>query len=240
MRRIGFGAAWLLTLLTAGLTLATFLGWLEVSAALDLGMGAAALGGLWLIVWLPWDLYFAARALIEEQKDSLARGIDVSERDQVGARRMTPRLLALCLALHVGAAGLLSLATWASGGSLGYWFAGFFLVSMGLRPLGSLYRHVRERLEAMRRRTAYPREDVVSLIDRIRVAEEQLGALGVSRDELTDELARVDREARTQGLGFERKLDDLVVELERSMAKLTRDRELLQGVKALVRVIKEV
>jgi hypothetical protein len=238
MRKVGFAGAWLLTLLGVAVGLSSWLGWIELGAAISLGMGAVALVGLWLVVWLPWDLYFAARQLIEEQRDSLARNIEVMERDRASAARLAPRLLALCLSLHVGAAGILALATWASGGSLGYWFAGSFLLSMGLRPLGSLHRHVGERLASMRRRAAFPRQDVRSLIERVDAAEVRLGALDLTSESLQESLTVVDRDGRVGRLDLERKLDELVVELERSMAKLTHDRELLQGVKALVRVIK--
>lgn len=239
MRRLGFATAWLTTLLGVGLAVAAFLGWITPAVALDLGMSALALLGLWLVIWLPWDLYFAARELIESQRDSVDRGIEVSARDQAGATRLAPRLLALCLGLHLGAAGLLAVVTWATHGSVGYWFAGSFLVSMGLRPLGALYRHLRERIEAMRQRASYPRPDVVSLQARLDEAELRVEALTRDRDALGERLTEVERDARVGQKDLARRYDELVVELERSMAKLTQDRELLLGVKALVRVIKE-
>lgn len=85
MRKIGLGAAWLVTLLVGTLLLSGWLGWLDMGRALELVMGTVALGGLWLVVWLPWDLFFAARALAVEQEDGAARGIEVSDADRAEA-----------------------------------------------------------------------------------------------------------------------------------------------------------
>jgi len=74
MRKIGLGAAWLVTLLVGTLLLSGWLGWLDMERALELVMGTVALGGLWLVVWLPWDLFFAARALAVEQERALGDG----------------------------------------------------------------------------------------------------------------------------------------------------------------------
>ena len=72
MRKIGLGAAWLVTLLVGTLLLSGWLGWLDMERALELVMGTVALGGLWLVVWLPWDLFFAARALAVELRLELS------------------------------------------------------------------------------------------------------------------------------------------------------------------------
>lgn len=247
MRRIGMGAAWVLTLLVGALLLSGWLGWLDMERALELVMGAVALGGLWLVVWLPWDLYFGARGLAAEQADGTARGIEVSEADRAEARRLAPRLLALCLSLHVGAAGGLALTAWLTEGALGYWFAAAYLVAIGLRPLGAFYRHVSARLDALHARTRHPREDVVALRHRVETLEHELAALRErelpalrDRDDALEAQQSADRhEARSRLTAVDAKMDEVLLELERSVARLTRDRELLQGIRAFVRAVKE-
>ncbi|MGE0784238.1 MAG: hypothetical protein AB7S26_01020 [Sandaracinaceae bacterium] len=247
MRRIGFGAAWLVTLGVAAAVFAGVMGWLTMPQALDFAMGAVALVGLWLVVWLPWDLYFAARGVALDHDDSAERGIDVSERDRASARRLLPRLLATCIALHLVGAAIIASVTYSSHGTVGYYFAGFFVLAMALRPAGAMYLHLRARLEELRERARYPREDVVLLRARVETMEQT-----IERFERADlpELSAADRRieelvrehgdnARAREARYEQKVDRVLLELERSMAKLTEDRELLQGIRAFVRVIKQ-
>ena len=247
MRKIGLGAAWLVTLLVGTLLLSGWLGWLDMERALELVMGTVALGGLWLVVWLPWDLFFAARALAVEQEDGAARGIEVSDADRAEAKKLAPRLLTLCLALHVGAAGGLALATWLTDGALGYWFAASYLAAIALRPLGAFHRHMRARREALHARTRHPREDVVALRHRVealedttkRLEEVDLPALA-ERDDAIEAQQTADRhEGRARLTAVDAKMDEVLLELERSISRLTRDRELLQGIRAFVRAVKE-
>ncbi|MFK7991627.1 MAG: hypothetical protein AB8I08_36760 [Sandaracinaceae bacterium] len=238
MRRIGFSATWLATLFVIGAFVSAWLGWIELRLAFDIGLGAAGLGLLWLVVWLPWDLYFAARKVSVDQDDSVAAGIEVPERDRRAARRMAPRLLALCLGLHISAASVIAAITWASEGRTGYYFAGFFLLAIGLRPVGALYQHARARLRELGQRARYPREDVFALRDRVNALE---AALATERERVaTTEttLARLETDTQTRMRGFDGKVDRVLGELERSVSRLTADRELLNGIRAFVRVIR--
>ncbi len=61
----------------------------------------------------------------------------------------------------------------------------------------------------------------------------------VAADQRLDEtLARRDDAARLREARFDGKVDAVLIELERSMAKLTEDRE-LQGIRAFVRVVRQ-
>ena len=75
------------------------------------------------------------------------------------------------------ASGAVALVTRLSGGSVGYYFAGFYVLSSALRPIGALYSHLRARLEELRERSRYPREDVVSMRDRVEQSEATLKQL---------------------------------------------------------------
>ena len=242
-RRIGWSAAWLVTLAVGSALVAGWLGWLSMPMALDLTMGAVALGGLWLVVWLPWDLYFAARRLGAEHEDSAERGIAVSPREVASAKRMAPRLLALAIGLHVGAAAIIAGVTYGSGGETGYYFAGFYLLAVMLRPIGALHAHLSRRLAELSSRARHPREDVLEL--RARLVELE-ATIEVEMPALREDNARLgaalERQTATQNAriaGFDGKVDSVLGELERSVARLTRDEELLGGIRAFVRVIRE-
>ncbi len=86
MHRTGTAFVWLLTLFVLTGVFAGWMGWLDATHALDLGMGAVALVALWAVVWLPWDLYFSARELAYEQKESEARGVEVTPGDREQTR----------------------------------------------------------------------------------------------------------------------------------------------------------
>lgn len=238
---------WLITLTAIVALFSGWMGWIDGTHALDILMATLALIGLWVVLWLPWDLYFAARELAIDQNESASRGIEIPEGDRVLARKVAPRLLASAIALHLIGAGSVALVTWWTQGTVGYLFAGFYVVSMVLRPMGAVYRHLRKRIEELRERARYPREDVLGLKMRVEHAETllkqiheiDLPALGEADERLDAEGMQRDEAARLRERRYEEKVNRVLVELERSMAKLTEDRELLQGIRAFVRVVRQ-
>jgi len=250
MRRIGPGLVALATLAVGALFLARWLGWLDVPALIDSAVAVVGLVGLVLLVKLPWDLYMEARGLVADQRDAAGREITVPDDERQYARRTARRLLAFCLGLHVMTAAVVAVATWASDGNLGYWFAGFYLLSTLFRPGVALYRHLYRRLNELRGRTRYPREDVVSLGERVRElevrAEQTRDAsrtdhieLAASLERLSRRVDALDREHRVRTAAFEDQVGMCLRELERTVGKLTDDRELLAGIRAFVKVVKQ-
>ncbi|AKF09008.1 hypothetical protein DB32_006157 [Sandaracinus amylolyticus] len=228
-----------------GIGLAAALGWIPPAVALDAGMGAVALVGLFALVRLPWDLYFQARALVVEQAESVARGIAVSDADRASASRVASRLLALCISLHAMAAALLALASAVTGGRVGYAFAAFYLLSIVLRPIEAAYRHVAERLAGMRERARYPREDVMRWVDVVRGLElardehvKRFEAIDARIETTHDAIRECDERARGQARALDAKLDRVLAELERTIARVSEDRELVAGLRALSRLLR--
>lgn len=238
---------WLLTIGVGAALFSGWMGWLDGTEALDLGMGAVSLLGLFFTLWLPWDLYFAARRLRIDQEESRARDIEVLPADIEAARKLPPRLLALALSLHLVGAAFIAAFTWFSQGTIGYYFAASYLLSMLLRPVGAFYVHLRKRLRDMLQRARYPREDVIGLREQLDTLNQQLRELREAEvaglkdrsEELERDLVRRDDDSRRREARFEAKVDQVLNELESSVAKLTSDRELLQGVRAFVRLVKE-
>ncbi|RLB53549.1 MAG: hypothetical protein DRJ42_11620 [Deltaproteobacteria bacterium] len=250
MRRIGPSLIALATLSLVALFVAKWFGWLDFPALLNVSVAGAGLIGLVMLVKLPWDLYMQARALVMDQRDAARREIEVAAEEQRYAQRTARRLLALCVTLHVVTAAVIGVATWASQGQLGYWFAGFYLLSTFFRPAAALYHHLALRLDELRDRTRYPREDVVSLVARFGELE-QLGARVedksgedhaealASVERLSGRVDALDREHRARTAAFEDQVAACLRELERTADKLTDDRDLLAGIRAFVKVVRQ-
>lgn len=138
-------AAWLLVY--ADVPLSTFL---------SLGLGAISL--IWLIVLLtlPWNLYFGARQVVHEIHVSRERGIEVPEGHEAEALEIAGRMRRFAIGGHLVSAVLLAVITYLSGAFVGYYFAGFYLLSTCFRPAGAYLSHMRERVTTLMRRPTTP------------------------------------------------------------------------------------
>ncbi len=202
-----------------------------------LAISAASLSVL-ALVKLPWDLWFAARLLVVEQDESVHRGIAIDERARSEARRIASRARLVAVGLHVLAAGAAFGASAMLGDGRGYLLAFAYLASMGLRPLQAGWAHVRARIAALRSQALVPREDAITLLAevvRMRERDEDRAVRleRLERDLEKETLATREREAR-----LEARLDRVLVELERSAERLTEDRELVAGLRALARMLR--
>jgi hypothetical protein len=130
---------------------------------LSIGAAAAALAWLAVLVAVPWNLYFAARRVVAEMAVSRERGITVRAAQEAEARRIARRMLWFALGGHIGTAVAAAVITYFSHATVGYYVAGFYLLSTAIRPAVAYFGHLRERLTALTRATTHPREDVVSL-----------------------------------------------------------------------------
>ena len=103
-----------------------------------------------------------------------------------------------------------------------------------LRPIEAGYRHVAERLAGMRERARYPREDVMRWVDAVRALEvardehvRRFEAIDARIDATNDAIRISDERARAQERALDAKLDRVLVELERTIARVSEDRELV-------------
>ena len=128
-------------------------------------MGALCL--VWLLIMLkaPWDLYFQAREVAFEQE----RGAGTENSRCVGPNRVScgvcrRGLAALAVGAHLASAVFVAAITRYAGGSVGYYFAAFYLIATCFRPLVAAYVYLTRKLFAIGRETRYPREDVTELL----------------------------------------------------------------------------
>jgi len=233
----------------------------------SIGVGGVALAWLIVLVTVPWNLYFSARRVAGEIKVSRERGIAVPPAHEAEAGRIARRMLWFALGAHSGTAAAAAVIAVISGAKVGYYFAGFFLLSAAARPAAAYLAHVRYRINTLTRETTHPRDDVASLkhrtdqvagsvkelrgevsgvADGLRRAEAALaGDIAHARDVLTADLARVqdaqaaDRAAaRTRDDDLGRRIDEMVRRIEATLDGISDHQELITGIRALVRMIK--
>jgi hypothetical protein len=251
---------WAMILLGAAAALLfTWLGRLAgvpVSTLLTIGAGGVALAWLVVLVTVPWNLYFAARRAVAEMAVSRGRGITVPAAYGGEARQIGRRMLWFALGAHIATALAAALITYVSGATIGYYFAGFYLLSAAIRPVVAYFAHVRERITTMTRESRHPRDDIASLkfkvdalahmTDEFRRTESRLAEdIAHTRQLLTSDLSRLqdaqaeDRAAaRSRHDDLARRIDQVVYRMESTLDGLSDHQELLTGIRALVRMIR--
>jgi len=90
-------------LLVYGLVSAIFLHieWVTLAQLGSLVFGCSALSSLLAVIILPWNLYFEAKEIQQEQKISSNKEIQLEEDDLEFTRRLPAKMLALALSLHL-------------------------------------------------------------------------------------------------------------------------------------------
>jgi len=143
--------------------------WLHIPSGsfLDWLIGAASFGWLTIIVTVPWNIHFEAKAVLADAAESQREGITVEPQQVNYAATIARRSLLVAITLHIlSAIGLYGLA--ATGiSAIGYISSGAALLLTALRPAIGLYSYLAARLGAIRQTLRYPREDVMELRDRL-------------------------------------------------------------------------
>jgi hypothetical protein len=206
---------------------------------LDWGMGALCL--VWLLVLLkaPWDLYFQAQAVAFEQERSRERGVALAPGREGYVRRLARRLGWLAVGLHVFSAALVAGAAWLTGGLVGYWFAGFYLVSTLLRPLVAGYAYLMGKLRAVGEEARYPRDDVREVRELLERQVAQSEAAAEELRHLRRELEAARDTLGTDAADLRARQEALSREFERTVSRLTDNQEVIQGIRAFVRLISQ-
>jgi len=237
-------------LATAGAVWLATGGQLSGALLVDALAAVAALVALWGVVKLPWDLYFRARYVQRSQSDSVARRVAVRPDERAETTQLARRLLALAVALHLVGAAVCAGLTWVAGGQLGWVASAAFLLTMLLRPAGAMVAHVRARLETLQRRARLPAVDAVELeqqLDRMQralqgvreeVGHEERGLAAVGQ-RVDAAVQRHDRQLSLQATRHQQELDRLGLEMERALEKLSRDQEVLAGLRAFLQMVRQ-
>lgn len=209
------------------------------------GAAFAALTWTTVLVTVPWNLYFGARRVVAEQETSHRRGIDTRPEDRAEAHRIARGMLRFAVGGHLGTAAVAGVVAYVSGGVVGYYLAGFFLLSTVLRPAGAYFTHLRHRIGALSRESTHPRDDVLALRARVAALEGDLAALREQTDgRLTgvdDDLRRAAADAahlRAQVSQDRQTVDRMVRRVDAAVEGVSDHQELLTGLRALVRMVR--
>jgi hypothetical protein len=194
----------------------------QLRTVLSIAASGAALAWLILLLAVPWNLFFAARGVMAQMAVSRARGITVPETEQAEAGRIQRRMLWFALGGHVLTALVTGVITYVSGASIGYYVAGFYLLSATIRPAAAYFSHLRARIGALSRESLHPREDVLSLREQVDLLTEQV-------KHLNGDLGRVDRGGTDNLRQAEAKLAD---DLAHTRQMLTADLSRVQDAQA--------
>jgi hypothetical protein len=255
---------WLLVLAGASVTL--LIAWaarvVRVPAVTLLTIAAVVIALTWLVVLVtvPWNLYFAARRAAQEMEVSRDRGIAVQSAYDAEARRISSRMLRFALGGHVGTAITATVIAYISGNKTGYYVAGIFLLATMFRPASAYFFHVRERIKVFTRESVHPRDDVITLWERMgevsalarQTADDlhrtqatladtiehtrNLLDADLSRLRETQEAERV--QAHSHHDDLKRQIDQMVRRIEATLDGISDHQELLAGLRALVRMVR--
>lgn len=222
-----------------------FMADVPLSAIVSLGIGALSLLWLLLLLTVPWNVYFQARELLTEIRTSRERGIEVSPDRETEARRIAARMRAVAVGAHLVSAGVIAAVTYFAGGEIGYYFAGFYLLSTIFRPVGAWFGYLRERLSTMLKEVKYPRDDVKELISRfdgldrwVDSIADQLTDVRRRHDDLATQVATLDHRTAERDQQLERSLAAHGRQFEHSLSRLTDNQEVMAGLKAFLRLVR--
>ncbi|WP_219469285.1 hypothetical protein [Nonomuraea rhizosphaerae] len=231
-------------LLLASVIAALITAWLvlyagvEPSTLVSLGVGGICLLWLLVILTVPWNLCFGARQVLYDIRISRELGIEVAQHREEEARRIARRMLALAITGHVASAAVITIVTYVSGASLGYWFAGFYLLATAFRPAGAYTSHLRDRIKALGREVRYPRLDVVELRDKVNDLDTFTDRLERDLKQLAEELAGARRGLELADHDLGRRLTLMTRRFDESLDGLSENEEVIRGLKAFVRLVK--
>lgn len=241
----------LLVLLTFGI-----LHWLQVPTGnfVDWAIGAASFWWLILIVTVPWNIHFGAKAILAQAAESKHKEITIDERQLRYVEKLERRSLWVAIALHIlSAIGLYALA--ATGiSSIGYVSAGAALSFTIVRPAIAFYQFLARRLRHIGREFTYPREDIVELRTRVIHIENTIERLeyqlnGEKSDSFATNLRRESEALRRDLSRLATAYEDLKAtnqaehdrlsrEAKSAIAQLSADSQFLDHVREIIRFFK--
>lgn len=244
-----------------GLLLMSLLGfaglqWLQVPVGrlIDWIIGGASFWWLLVVVTVPWNVHFQAKAVLMDGEVSRDKNITVDPQQLAYAKLLARRSLLIALVLHVSSAiGLYGLAAWGIS-AVGYIGSAAAFLLTGVRPAIGAYQYFSVRLAQIQHEFRYPREDiyelrgwVLTLEDQLRSLEDRLNPENAASwvasqqrawDNTRQELARLvalhDELRATNQVEHDR----LGREARQAIAQLTTDGQFLDHVREIIRFFK--
>ncbi|GAA3229825.1 hypothetical protein [Nonomuraea helvata] len=143
-------------------------------------------------------------------------------------------MLVLAICGHVVSAAVIAVVTFFSGAQTGYYFAGFYLLATGFRPIAAYTSHLRDRVRTLGREVRYPRADVVALRDQVFELEET--ARGLRRD--VEKLTVDHRALELADHDLGRRITLMARRFDETVDGLSDNQEVITGLKAFLRLVR--
>jgi hypothetical protein len=249
----GFSLGLVIVLLLA-FGLLTWLG-IPTGRFLDWVIGGASFWWLVVIVTVPWNVYFRAKAVLTDAEESQAKGIAVAAPKLSYVQMLAQRSLWVALGLHLLSAVTLYLLAAFGVSAIGYIGSVAALLLTLLRPAIRTYDYIAARLFSIQQEFQYPREDVVQLRDRVNDLSQQLKTLqqqlnpqdptawaAIQEKQLQatrNDLTRLGSNLETLRRQNQSEHERLSQEAQSAIAQLSEDSRFLGNVREIIRFIKE-
>jgi hypothetical protein len=221
---------------------------LPIGELADWAIGIASFWWLVVIVTLPWNLYFQAKAVQQEAVVSQKRGIPVEDSTLAFLQKLIRWSLRVAIALH----GLSALAFYGLAVGqvtpIGYPSAVAAVLLTALRPAIRGYEYLADRLAQLQGQIQIPREDALELAERLEQLQEQWdpgkpGSWAQQEEEtrryLRQELAALKAQLEQLRASNELEHRQLRQETRQAVAQLSVDSQFLGHVREILRFIKE-
>ncbi|MBU6453071.1 MAG: hypothetical protein KGS72_14900 [Cyanobacteria bacterium REEB67] len=221
---------------------------------IDWTIATVSLWWLLIVVTVLWDIYFDAKAVVNEAEQSQSAGISVDEAQLIYVKRVANSALIGAVVLHLASAAALFALSYYGISAVGYIGSAAALLLTFLRPSVRGYEYLRAKLQAMKNRFRYPREDVLELRNRTSSLENNVNALQKQLnlqdpDSFASRQHRLMEEMRmrqTAVLEELHRLDDANIrdheriahDSRNAIAKISADSQFLDHVREIVQMIK--
>lgn len=220
---------------------------------LDVVSGAICLLWLLFILKVPWDLYFKTHRVLFEMKRSEEKNIPVKEDRRRYVKKMRWITGSIAIGSHVVSAAIIAALTYWNSGQIGYYFAFFYVLATLFRPFTQAYFYLLNKLREIQGEILYPREDVGKLksdldflIERVNNLEKylednknRLTATEETSKNLRADIKDVNYALETVDKNFQNRLQLLTTEVERGLSKAFDQQDIITGLRAFARLIKQ-
>jgi hypothetical protein len=208
-----------------------------VALLVTCALGAACLVWGALVITLPWNLYFEARAVLTDMAASRERGINVALDREAEARTVARRMLGASVGLHLASSAGMAVVAASSGEQWAWWFAGFYLLSTAVRPAWEYHRYLLMRLRQLKQEVHYPRNDVLALVEDVMVLKRQSAEHEAEYREVFQMVRVLEAQTQARDAELDRKVTGVGRSLEETVNKLTDNQEIISGIKAFLRLV---
>ena len=238
---------------TAGVAILTLLifglfKWFEIPTGniVDWIIGLASFYWLLAVVTIPWNIHFRAKEVLEEARISKKRGITVENESVNYTAQVERNSFIIAIILHLTSALALYFLAVTGISNVGYFSSIATLLLTFLRPAIRLYKYILYRLITIQQAIQYPREDIVTLVERVKNLETYQTQTQENQTSLSSQV-QVNREdlIRLQTLLEQLKVknqvehENLSTEAKQYMAQLTEDSQFLSHVKEIIQFFKK-